>query len=314
MHVLARWGRRIAWSEVAKVFKVKWDTVYRSVAWLVLWGLMHRNLDDVSAIGVDELHWGKGKRSANFVTLIYQINAGARRLLWVGQRRTQQTLARGLAELEEMKAGFCEGITVVCSDMWKAFLKVIRERLPRALNVLDPFHIAQHLHRALDEVRRTEQSRMNRAQKAMVKGVRYQLLKRGTRVRGLARRKLNAALVALKETSIAWVYKEAFRKFWSYRSPTWAGAWLDGWIELVRRTNLKPLVRVADMLASHRELLLNYFRAKRAYTSAMVEGKNHKARVMLSKSYGHRSYEVLEMALYHAMGELPEPPLTHKFC
>jgi transposase len=314
MHSLARWARRISWKEVAGVFKVSWDAVYRSVAWLVAYGLAHRKLDEVSAIGVDELHWGKGKRSANFVTVIYQINAGARRLLWVGQCRTQQTLARGLWELEEMKEGFCQGITVVCSDMWKAFLKVIRERLPQACNVLDPFHIAQHLNRGLDEVRRKEQSRMNQAQKAMVKGTRFQLLKRGTRVRGLARRKLNAALAALKETSVAWVYKEAFRKFWSYRSPTWAGAWLDGWIELVRRTKLKPMVRVADMLATHRELMLNYFRAKREFTSAVVEGKNHKARVMLSKSYGHRSYEVLEMALYHALGELPEPPLTHKFC
>jgi transposase len=314
MHALARWGRRISWLEVARVFRVSWDAVYRSVAWIVAYGLVHRKLEGVSAIGVDELHWGKGKRSANFVTLIYQINAGARRLLWVGQRRTQQTLARGLWELEEMQEGFCQGIEVVCSDMWKAFLKVIRERLPQACNVLDPFHIAQHLNRGIDEVRRTEQSRMSKAQKAMVKGARFQLLKRGTRVRGLARRKLHAALLALKDTSVAWVYKEAFRKFWRYRSPTWAGAWLDGWIELVRRTKLKPMVRVADMLAKHRELLLNYFRAKRQFTSAVVEGKNHKARVMLSKSYGHRSYEVLEMALYHALGELPEPPLTHKFC
>jgi transposase len=314
MHVLARWARRISWKETACIFKVSWDAVYRSVAWLVSYGLIHRQLEDVSAIGVDELHWGKGKGSANFVTLIYQINAGVRRLLWVGQRRTQQTLDRGLWELEEMKEGFCKGIEVVCSDMWKAFLKVIRERLPQACNVLDPFHIAQHLNRALDEVRRTEQARMSKAQRAMVKGARFQLLKRRSRVRGLARRKLNAALIALKETSQAWICKEAFRKFWGYRSPTWAGAWLDGWIHYVRLKQLKPMIRVADMLEKHRDLMLNYFRAKKQFTSAVVEGKNHKARVMLSKSYGHRSYEVLEMALYHALGELPEPPLAHKFC
>ena len=314
MHALARWARRLSWKEVAAVFQVSWDAVYRSVQWLVEYGLEHRELGEVSALGVDELHWGKGKKSANFVTVLYQIDAGARRLLWVGQTRTQATLARGLGELEKMKKGFCGQIQVVCSDMWKPFLKVIRERLPKACNVLDPFHIAQHLNRGVDEVRRKEQARMNKASKTMVKGSRFLILKRGTRVRGMARRKLEAALVALRETSRAWVFKEAFRRFWRYRSPSWAGAWLDSWVKVVRRSGIKPMVRVADMLVRHKELLLNYFRAKRQFTNAVTEGKNHKARVMLAKSYGHRSYKVLQLALYHALGELPEPPRTHKFC
>lgn len=314
MHVLARWARRLSWKEVAGIFQVSWDAVYRSVQWLVGYGLEHRKLDGVSAIGVDELHWGKGKKSANFITVLYQIDAGMRRLLWVGMTRRQATLARGLRELEKRKAGLCKGIKVVCSDMWKPFLKVIRERLPQALNVLDPFHIAQHLNRGVDEVRRKEQSRMNKAQKAMVKGSRFLFLKRGTRVRGVARRKLEAALVALQETGQAWVFKEAFRRFWKYRSPGWAAAWLDHWVEVVRRSEIRPMMRVAEMMARHKELMLNYFRAKKQYTNAVTEGKNHKARVMLAKSYGHRSYKVLELALYHALGELPEPPRTHKFC
>jgi transposase len=130
----------------------------------------------------------------------------------------------------------------------------------------------------------------------------------------MARRKLEAALVALQETSRAWVFKEAFRRFWRYRSPAWAGAWLDSWVQVVRRSGITPMVRVADMLVAHKELLLNYFRAKRQFTNAVTEGKNHKARVMLAKAYGHRSYKVLELALYHALGELPEPPRTHRFC
>ena len=314
MHFLARWGRRLSWLEVTRIFQVSWDAVYRSVQWLVAYGLTQRDLSGVSALGVDELHWGKGKKAANFITVLYQIDAGVRRLLWVGQTRTQATLARGLHELTEMEEGFCKGIQIVCSDMWKPFLKVIREHLPQALNVLDPFHVAQHLNRGVDEVRRKEQARMNRAQRSALKGSRFLLLKRGTRVLGLARRKLQATLMAMQDTSQAWIYKELFRRFWKYRSPVWAGGWLESWIQGVRATELEPMVRVANMLAAHRDLLLNYFRAKREYTNAITEGKNHKARVMLSKSYGHRSYEVLELAMYHALGDLPEPKLTHKFC
>ena len=105
MHSLARWARRLSWKEVAAVFQVSWDAVYRSVEWLVGYGLQHRTLDEVSPIWVDELHWGKGKTSANFITALYQIDAGMRRLLWVGRTRTQATLARGLWELEELQAG-----------------------------------------------------------------------------------------------------------------------------------------------------------------------------------------------------------------
>ena len=87
MIFLARWARRLSWKETAEVFGASWDAVRRSVAWVVDWGLKHRDLEGVSAAGVDELHWGRGKKSANFVTLIYQIDAGVRRLLWVGHRR-----------------------------------------------------------------------------------------------------------------------------------------------------------------------------------------------------------------------------------
>ena len=32
---LARWARRLSWREVAAIFQTRWETVYRSVAWMV---------------------------------------------------------------------------------------------------------------------------------------------------------------------------------------------------------------------------------------------------------------------------------------
>src|SRR3990170_5526249 len=96
MVFLARWGRRLSWKETAEAFDVSWEAVYRSVAWIVEWGLAHRVLAGIMAIGLDELHWRKGKQSANFLTVISQVDAGCRRLLWVGLRRTERTVRRGL--------------------------------------------------------------------------------------------------------------------------------------------------------------------------------------------------------------------------
>ena len=244
--------RRLSWKETAEVFGASWDAVRRSVAWVVAWGLKHRDLEEVSAAGVDELHWGRGKKSANFVTLIYQIDAGVRRLLWVGHRRREATLRAGFSELEEHSPGFLAGLRVICSDMWKSCLKVIAARAGWALNVLDPFHIAQHLNAAVDTVRRGEQSRLvDKQARSRAEGGRFLLLKRGTRVRGKAREKLRAVLASLGATARAWALKESFRKFWTYRSETWAAAYLKAWTSRAMRSRLEPMKKVARMLRRH---------------------------------------------------------------
>ena len=46
----------------------------------------------------------------------------------------------------------------------------------------------------------------------------------------------------------------------------------------------------------------------------MVEGLNNKAKLTMRKSYGFRTFHVTEIALYHALGRLPEPDLAHRFC
>ena len=99
MGFLARWARRLSWRETAEVFQTSWEAVYRSVQWFVEWGLEHRISSGVEAIGVDEIHWGHGLKADNFLTVIYQIDAGCRRLLWIGKRRTEKTLRLGLKAL-----------------------------------------------------------------------------------------------------------------------------------------------------------------------------------------------------------------------
>lgn len=142
MGFLARWARHLSWRQTARAFQTSWESVYRSVEWFVQWGLAHRQLEGVQSIGVDEIHWGKSKRADNFLTVIYQIDSHCRRLLWVGKRRTQATLRRGLAALG---TEVVQGLRFVCSDMWQPYLGVIAAQVSHALHVLDRFHITSHL-------------------------------------------------------------------------------------------------------------------------------------------------------------------------
>jgi transposase len=312
MGFLARWARRLSWRETARTFQTSWEAVYHSVEWFVGWGLAHRPLDAVRSVGIDEIHWGQGKRADQFLTVIYQIDRHCRRLLWVGRRRTQATLRRGFKELGPQVRS---GLRYVCSDMWQPYLAVIGQQAGHALHILDRFHIVQHLNQAVDQVRRAESARLRgKPLAARLKKMRWKLLRKGSRVRGHARIKLQGLLASKLATGRAWDLKECFNHFWHYKSTCWAGGFLDYWTERALRSRLEPMKKVARMLRKHEELLLNWFKAKGEVSTGVVEGLNNKIRVVTRRSYGFRTYKAMELALYHNLGRLPEPESTHRFC
>ena len=86
MKYLADWCRHLSWKETANKFHTSWHKVFESVRWVVEWGLKQRSLEGITAIGVDEIQWRKGHK---YLTLVYQINQGCVRLLWIGLERTE---------------------------------------------------------------------------------------------------------------------------------------------------------------------------------------------------------------------------------
>ena len=111
----------------------------------------------------------------------------------------------------------------------------------------------------------------------------------------------------------AYLLKEDFQFFWDYVSPAWAGKFLDRWCTRAMRSRIDPMKRVARMLRNHRELLLNWFRARGQISAGAVEGLNNKLKVTTRKAYGFRTFKAAEIALYHTLGQLPEPHFTHRF-
>ena len=75
-----------------------------------------------------------------------------------------------------------------------------------------------------------------------------------------------------------------------------------------------PLKEIARSLRSHRALILNWFRARKQFNNGIVEGLNANAKLAFRKAYGYRTLRAAEVSLYHQLGHLPEPKLTHEFC
>jgi transposase len=304
---LAQWARLLSWKEVAERFCVSWADVYKSVKWVVRYGLRHRDLSGITALGVDEVCVAKGK----FWSVVYQIDEGARRLLWIGKDRKAGTLNVFFNRLGALR---CEQIRFICSDLWKPYLAVIAKRLPKALHILDRFHIRKNLSEAIDKIRRAETHAMTRLGLApLLKKMRWTLLKHRCNWTKNEKSRMRELFGSGLRTIRAFVLVESFEHFWTYYSPIWAGKFLDAWCARVARSRLAPLKSVASTLQRYRPLLLNYFQAKREFSNSIVEGLNNKLKLTLKRSYGFKTDLARKVALYHALAKLPEPHFTHSF-
>ena len=308
MHFLGHWARKLSWKETAEAFRTSWDKVHDSVVYLVGFGLEHRVLGTIRAIGVDEVQYSKGHK---YLTLVYQIDVGCTRLLWIGKERTVKTFEGFFAMIgPEVSAK----IEFVCSDMWKPYLRVIREKCSQALHILDRFHIVAKVNEAVDDVRSAEAKRMLRdGYEPVLTKSRWCLLKRPENLTVKQKLKLRDLVRYNLQSVRAYLLKEDFQQLWNYESTAWATKFLDQWCRQVMRSKIEPMKKVAKTIRAHRELILNYFRARKEFSSGVVEGLNNKVKVTMRKSYGFRTFRVTELALYHSLGKLPEPELTHRF-
>ena len=305
---LASWARRLSWKEVADVFHTSWDKVYHSVKYVVNYGLKHRDLKGIEAIGVDEIHYGKGQQ---YLTLVYQIDAKSKRLLAISKKRTVKSFLRCLRTLG--KEHLAE-VKFVCSDMWAPYLKVIKKKFPNALNILDRFHIVKKLTEAVDDVRKEETKKLKeQGYEPALKDSRYCFLKNPENLTEKQATKLNELLHFNLRTVRAYLLKEAFQVFWTYTYPARAEAYLNAWCTRTMRSKLDPMKKFVKMIRKHQPLIMNWFRAKKAYSSGSVEGLNRKINLVTRKAYGYKSLDVLEIALFHTMGKLPEPIMPHRF-
>ena len=162
---LATWARALPWEQVARLFRCSWGTVATAVDEAVTFGLAHRDLDQLTHIGIDEI---SRKRGHVYVTNVYDL--ARKRLVWSGEGRTMDTLNAFFDFLGPEKTAVLEGI---CCDMWQPYIDVIKDRADQAVLVFDKFHIVSHLMKAVDQVRRDEIREKGPAHKALMHKTRF---------------------------------------------------------------------------------------------------------------------------------------------
>jgi len=153
-------ARELSWQGTARQYGLNWKSVATIVKRAVQYGLKSRDRPAVHAIGIDEVSRRKGQV---YLTVVYDLER--RVLLWVGEDRTEEAVAKFFTE--EMGPRRCHTLRVVCMDMWAAYANLVRKHASRAQILFDRFHIVKRLNEAVEEVRRSEMRRLTQKEKAV---------------------------------------------------------------------------------------------------------------------------------------------------
>lgn len=300
---LATWAKEVAWQVVGRLFGFHWNTVRKAVKDVVDYGLKHRDVSQMLYIGVDEISRRKGHI---YHTQVYDLIE--RRLLWSGEERSAKTLETFCNEVGQE---FCDKIEAICCDMWAPYVDVIKAWFPNALLVFDKFHIVRHLMEAVDTVRKEEAKQLKAEDPDLLKKTRYIWLKNPWNLTDKQKVRLSDLEKLNLKINRAYLLKEAFRRFWDYTYPGWAKKYLDQWFWWATHSRLQPMREFAWMVRRHEQDILSYFKVR--IDNGSVEALNNKAKAIAHRAFGYRTADTFKLALYHGLGKLTMPKLTHKF-
>ena len=127
------------------------------------------------------------------------------------EKRTVKTLLRFFRWFGKERS---QALGVVCSDMWKPYLKVIAKKADGAAHILDRFHIMAHLSKAIDEVRAQEAKELReKGYESVLTKIRWLLLKRPENLTEKQDTKLSELLKYNLRSIRGYLLKEEFQLF-----------------------------------------------------------------------------------------------------
>jgi transposase len=189
-------------------------------------------------------------------------------------------------------------VVAVATDMSKAYIRAVRDNLPKAVHVFDHFHVIKLFNDKLTALRRQLYRQASTdAERKILKGTRWLLLKNPENLdeeRNELER-LEEALALNKSLSIAYYLKEDLRQIWSQPDKRTARRVLRDWLARARASKIRILVQFAATLEEHQEGILNYYHYR--ISTGPLEGTNNKIQLMKRQAYGFRDHEFFKLKI-----------------
>nr|WP_225739389.1 ISL3 family transposase [Chlorobium phaeovibrioides] len=266
---------------VASMLRLSWHSVDQIMRRALARGMKRRDTEAIRHLGIDEKSFRAGHQ---YVTIMNDLDGG--RVLDVVETRTTKATVKLLTSLAAKQR---KKVLSVSVDMWNPFAHAVRKKVPQADLVHDRYHISKYLNDAVDAVRRQESRALNTTGDKTLIGSKYAWLRNPENMSDKQRADFDQLMTCELQTGTAWSLKNMFRAFWVLTSRDAAEYFFQYWSDAVDRSELKPIIKVKDMMARHLEDILNFTRHRT--TNAVSEGLNSKIQLIKASARGFHSFE-----------------------
>ncbi|MEI6037747.1 MAG: ISL3 family transposase [Aestuariivirga sp.] len=246
-------------------------------------------LRELKIIAVDEIYVGHKKK---FLTIVINWETGA--IVFVGEGKGENALKRFWKRLRGSRAK----IQAVATDMSSAYYAAVMKNLPQAKHVFDRFHIVKLMNEKLTELRRALYREAEGMGKAVLKGIRWLLLKHRDNLDDSKdeRTRLMNALALNQPLLTAYYLKADLSQLWQQPDKAAAGRFLTSWCNHARESGIKVLMTMAKTLQGHRTGILNWYDFP--ISTGPLEGINNKIGALQRMAYGYRDIQYFTHKLY----------------
>ena len=280
----------------ADLLRITWDEAWGIKARAVARGLARRGHEVVARLGVDEKAIAKRHR---YLTVVADLERS--RVLYLAEDRKQESLDGFWGTLTPAQR---EGVEAIAMDMWEPYIQSTLAHLDDAAAklVFDKFHIAKHLHDAVDQVRKAEHRALKQANDDRLTGTKYLWLMRPQDMTDVQRATFRDLHRSDLKVARAWALKERFRQFWDYTYRGAAQTFFARWFWRATHSRLQPMAEVAKLIQRHLPNVLTYLRHR--LTNAGLEAVNATIQWVKRTARGFRNVEHFKTAIYFHCGGL----------
>jgi len=276
---------------IAEIIDEHDTRIWRVIEHYVSEARSNENFSEVKSVGVDETSRAKGHE---YVSVFIDLDKS--RVIYVCEGKDASTIESFKTDLE-LHNGSNETVNNFCCDMSPAFISGIANYFPNASITFDKFHVMKLINKAIDKVRREEQSH-----NALLKKTRYVWLKNPENLTF----KQNETFRSLKDLRLktlrAYNIKLALRDFWNYRNPQSAEGYLKRWYFWATHSRLNPVINCAKTIKQHWDGVNNYIKTR--IDNGILEGTNSLIQAAKDSARGFRSTKNFITTIYLRTGKL----------
>src|SRR5271169_2772461 len=284
--------------ELSKCTTIQDTARHLNVSWDIIKDIQKRNLHrrfgkpklkNLKEIAIDEIAIGKGH---DYFTVVLDLRSGA--VVHVGDGKGVAALTAFWKRLRASRAK----VKAVATDMSKAYIRAVRDHLPRAVHVFDHFHVIKLFNEKLTAFRRELYRQLtDEGQRQLLKGTRWLLLKNPENLdpQRNEQQRLADALALNTPLTIAYYLKEDLRQIWQQKNKAAARLVFEDWIRRADASGIRMLQQFARTLEEHRDGILAYYDYR--ISTGPLEGINNKIKTMKRQAYGFRDKEFFKLKI-----------------